>query len=102
MKVREALMMTADNASNPNNDRGWGIVDLLSALNYSFQTGDVDRDQDIDLADAIYLANYLIKSGPSPKLLYEADVNCDSEYNLSDVIYLARYVLFGGPTPCIY
>jgi hypothetical protein len=102
MKVREALMMTADNASNPNNDRGWGIVDLLAALNYSFQTGDVDRDQGIDLADAIYLADYLIKSGPAPKLLYEADVNCDSKYNLSDVIYLCLYLLSGGPAPCIY
>ena len=102
MKVREALMMTADNASNPNNDRGWGIVDLLAALNYSFQTGNVDRDLDIDLADAIYLADYLIKSGPAPKLLYEADVNCDSQYSLTDVIYLARYVLFGGPAPCVY
>lgn len=102
MKVREALMMTADNASNPNNDRGWGIVDLLAALNYSFQTGDVNRDLDIDLADVIYLANYLIKSGPAPKLLYEADVNCDSQYSLTDVIYLARYVLFGGSAPCVY
>ena len=102
MKVREALMMTADNASNPNNDRGWGIVDLLAALNYSFQTGDVDRDLDIDLADAIYFANYLIKNGPAPKLLYESDVNCDSKYSLADVIYLARYVLSGGPAPCVY
>jgi serine protease AprX len=102
MKVREALMMTADNASNPNNDRGWGIVDLLAALNYSFQTGDVNRDQDINLADAIYLANYLMKNGPTPQLLYEADVNCDSKYNLSDVIYLARYVLSGGLAPCVY
>ena len=102
MKVREALMMTADNASNPNNDRGWGIVDLLAALNYSFQTGNVDRDLDIDLADAIYLADYLIKSGPAPKLLYEADVNCDSQYSLADVIYLARYVLSGGSDPCVY
>jgi serine protease AprX len=35
MQVREALMMTASNASSPNIQYGWGIVDLFSALNYN-------------------------------------------------------------------
>ncbi len=32
MQVREALMTTADNAGTPNNDRGWGRIDVLAAL----------------------------------------------------------------------
>ena len=32
--VREALMMTADNAGAPNNHRGWGRIDVLAALDY--------------------------------------------------------------------
>jgi len=102
VKVREALMMTAGNAQSPNNDRGWGIVDLLAAVNYSFQTGDVDRDGDIDLGDVVYLANYLLKGGDEPPFLYEADVNCDQKYELADVIYLANSILKGGDEPCIY
>jgi serine protease AprX len=33
MMVKAALMLTADNASAPNNDRGWGRIDALAALN---------------------------------------------------------------------
>lgn len=34
MAVREALMMTADNAENPDNHRGWGRIDVMGALSY--------------------------------------------------------------------
>jgi hypothetical protein len=35
MQVREALMMTADNANSPDTLYGWGLVDLFAALNYN-------------------------------------------------------------------
>jgi hypothetical protein len=35
MQTREALMMTADNASSPDSVYGWGLVNLLAALNYN-------------------------------------------------------------------
>jgi subtilisin family serine protease len=35
MMVREALMMTADNAQTPDNHRGWGRIDALAALDFS-------------------------------------------------------------------
>ncbi|MDD3156324.1 MAG: S8 family serine peptidase, partial [Candidatus Pacebacteria bacterium] len=35
MDVREALMMTADRASDPDSTRyGWGLIDALAAVNY--------------------------------------------------------------------
>jgi hypothetical protein len=34
MLVREALMMTADNAESPDNHRGWGRIDVEAALGY--------------------------------------------------------------------
>jgi subtilisin family serine protease len=34
MQVREALMMTADNAASPDNDRGWGRIRVFDAINY--------------------------------------------------------------------
>ncbi|MBC8276901.1 MAG: S8 family peptidase [FCB group bacterium] len=36
MTVREALMMTADNAANPDNDYGWGIIGAYQAAYYSY------------------------------------------------------------------
>jgi serine protease AprX len=38
MMVREALMMTADNAQSPNNDYGWGIINVEAAINYQFES----------------------------------------------------------------
>lgn len=35
MQAREALMMTANNASSPDNTYGWGLVNLFAALNYN-------------------------------------------------------------------
>jgi serine protease AprX len=35
LMVREALMQTADHASTPNNDFGWGIVDVNAAIDYT-------------------------------------------------------------------
>jgi hypothetical protein len=40
MMVREALMMTADRYISPDNDYGWGIMDLTRAL-YYHPTGDI-------------------------------------------------------------
>lgn len=35
MRVREALMLTADTAENPDNDRGWGRIDVMGAIAFS-------------------------------------------------------------------
>ncbi|MBD3237587.1 MAG: S8 family serine peptidase [Candidatus Eisenbacteria bacterium] len=40
MQVREALMLTADNAEDPDNDRGWGRIDVAAALGYGAGVGE--------------------------------------------------------------
>ena len=37
MQVREALMQTATNSTAPNNHAGWGIVQVVQAIEYEFQ-----------------------------------------------------------------
>jgi len=62
--------------------------------------GDADGDGDVDLADVIYLANYLLKGGtppPIPKFRCNPDGN--DSVNLGNVIYLANYKLKGGSAP---
>jgi subtilisin family serine protease len=34
-EVREALMMTASDPENPDNQYGWGIIDVIEAINYN-------------------------------------------------------------------
>lgn len=69
----------------------------------SWIRGDVNTDKSLSLADAIYLANFLLKGGSSPFPLASGDCDCDGFIKLSDVIFLANYLLKGGPKPgCPY
>jgi hypothetical protein len=101
-KVREALTYTANNSYTPNNSYGWGLIDLLAAVQYSFSTGDVNRDGRNSVSDVVFLINYLLKGGPEPYLLYRGDVNCDQNTTISDVVYLINYLFKSGSEPCSY
>ncbi len=101
MQVREAMTESGDNSSSPDNTYGWGIPDILAAIQYSFYlTGDVTGDEEINLADVVYLINYLYKGGPPSYPLFLGDVNCDSGVDVADVIYLINYLYLNGPEPC--
>jgi serine protease AprX len=103
MQVREAMMMTASQSSSPDNNYGWGIPDILAAIQYSFYlTGDANGNGKIDLADAVYLVNYLYIGGPAPDPFILGDVNCDDLADLADVVYLVNYLFEGGPEPCTH
>jgi hypothetical protein len=64
-----------------------------------FLAGDANADQEVDLVDAVYLINYLLKSGPPPEPVGAADVNCDGNGDLPDAVYLINYLFQGGPPP---
>ncbi len=61
--------------------------------------GDASGDWVIDLTDAIYVLNYLYKSGPAPDPLDSGDANCDANLNVGDVVYLLNYLFKSGPAP---
>ena len=99
-QVREALTMTANNAITPDNDYGWGVIDLLAAINYEFVSGDTNRDGKTDIADVVFLINYLFNAGYAPDPFYKGNVNCDDEINVVDAVYLINYLFKDGPKPC--
>ena len=43
MQVRRALMMTASRHTNPDNNYGWGIIDVWAAIHYSQSAAEDDR-----------------------------------------------------------
>ena len=103
MQVRESMMMTASRATYPDNNYGWGIPDLLAAIQYSYYlTGDLTGDGEVDIADVIYLINYLFIGAPPPDPLFLGDVDCDDLVNIGDVVYLINYLFLGGPEPCVH
>ncbi|MFQ6002909.1 MAG: dockerin type I repeat-containing protein [Candidatus Zixiibacteriota bacterium] len=64
-----------------------------------FLAGDVNVDGRVDVADVVYLINYLFISGPAPFLFEAADVNLDQIIDSADVVYLLNYLFIGGPPP---
>ena len=68
-QVRDALRMTASQAATPDNNYGWGIIDVLAAINYDQgccvgTIGNVDGtpDQVVSLGDLSALIDYLFIS----------------------------------------
>jgi hypothetical protein len=61
--------------------------------------GDPTGDQIVDLADAIFLLNYLFKSGDVPEPMAAGDANGDCVVDLADVVYLLNYLFKGGEPP---
>jgi hypothetical protein len=61
--------------------------------------GDANGDGVIDIADVVYLINYLFGGGPAPEPLEVGDANCDGVVDIADVVYLINYLFTGGPSP---
>ena len=61
--------------------------------------GDANGDGIVNIADVVYLINYLFAGGPAPDPLASGDENGDCEVNIADVVYLMNYLFLGGPPP---
>ena len=61
-----------------------------SQTNYS--RGDANSDGSINVADVVYLINYLYKKGPAPKPLWLGDFNGDERVDIADINALTNYL----------
>ena len=54
-----------------------------------------------DIADLVYLVNYMFQTGPQPPCFEEADINGDGSDtpDIADLVYLVTYMFQGGPAP---
>lgn len=74
--------------------------DWSEALNVLITTrGDCNSDGLVDLADVIFILNYLFKSGSEPDPFWAGDANSDSAVDLADAVYLLNYLFREGPPP---
>lgn len=74
-----------------------GSVEILDLP--SFIRGWINPDSTTNLADVVYLVNWLFASGPEPTCLDASDVNDDAGLDVADVIYLASYLFASGAKP---
>lgn len=66
--------------------------------------GDVNGDGvGPDIADLVYLVQFMFQGGPPPPCLEEADINGDGiGPDISDLVWLVQFMFQGGavPVPC--
>jgi hypothetical protein len=76
----------------------------ISATPHRPIRGDANNDGVVNVADIVYLINYLFVHGPAPFFLATADVNNDGTFgeprvDIVDVVYLINYLFINGPPP---
>ncbi|MGB8274705.1 MAG: cohesin domain-containing protein [Alphaproteobacteria bacterium] len=62
--------------------------------------GDADGSGIINIADIVYMLNYIFKNGPPPHDASGGDVDCDLRITIADAVYFINYVFRGGLPPC--
>ena len=78
----------------------WEFMFAIKNDTLSCSPGDVNSDGTVDIADVVFLINYLYKHGIPPSPLITGDVNCDEAVDVGDVIYLINYLFKNEPAPC--
>jgi hypothetical protein len=61
--------------------------------------GDVTADNQVTLADVIFLVNYVFKGGPAPVPTWYGDVDLSCTVNAADIVFLVNFVFKGGSAP---
>jgi len=62
--------------------------------------GDADGSGEINVADVIYLVEYIFFGGPEPVPYLGGDCDANGAVNIADLTYLVTYLFSGGPAPC--
>ncbi|MEC9475858.1 MAG: hypothetical protein VX764_02340 [Planctomycetota bacterium] len=68
------------------------LIDGSVEIVEGFLRGNVNLDDTIDLADPIYLAQWLFQQGQAPGCLDAADSNDDSVIDIADVVTILAYL----------
>ncbi|MEE8143403.1 MAG: hypothetical protein V3T77_09910, partial [Planctomycetota bacterium] len=67
--------------------------------NSLFVRGNANNDAFLNLADIIYILDYLFTNGPEPPCLASADTDDSGSINISDSVYLGLYLFAEGLPP---
>lgn len=64
-----------------------------------FLRGDANDDSTINIADSVFLLNWLFSGGEEPPCVHAADVQDRGKVDISDPIFLLNYLFQGGESP---
>jgi len=83
------------NQADQDND---GIGDVCDALCCQLR-GNVDNVGGIDIADLVYLVDFMFNDGPVPPCTGEADMDGSGEIDIADLVYVVDFMFNDGPAP---
>lgn len=86
----------ADSAVPPEADT---LSYALVVTDPAFICGDCDNSKTINIADAVYIVNYIFSGGPAPQPYEAGDVDCSASVNIADAVYLIFYLFLLGRRP---
>jgi hypothetical protein len=64
-----------------------------------YMCGDANGDSVSNIADGVFLLNYVFKDGPAPEPEEAADANSDGTINVGDAVGIVNYIFREGPPP---
>ncbi len=105
--IRDAIEQTAINIDSLNpglqGKLGFGLINPVAAVGGfdPFLCGDIDGNGvGPDIADLVYLVDYMFNGGPAPTSPAASDVNGDgAQPDIGDLVYMVEYSFAGGPPP---
>lgn len=104
------MVWDADTAETPYNQWYSFHVKVTDSLGHvgedlfffelvDYVCGDANGDGETTISDAVYLINYIFKSGPAPDPVDAGNLNCENDVDVTDVVYLINYLFRSGPMP---
>ncbi len=76
------------------------VTDGLFTISLEFMCGDINNDDGpiVDIADLVYMVDYMFTGGPEPLVLQSADVNASGGViDIGDLVFLVDFMFTGGP-----
>jgi hypothetical protein len=99
-RYRNEYIIWAYDKTNPVNGLNFGRFLYRLMQSEGYFRGNVNSDDNLNIADVIYMVNYLFKNGPGLfPLDDQGDVNSDNKTSVSDAIYLINYLFKTGVPP---
>ena len=68
----------------------------------NYVCGDANNDTMVNVADLVYIINYVFQVGPEPFVYLAGDATCNGRVNIADAGYIMEYLFMGGPEPCYF
>ncbi len=75
------------------------LLNLCVGAPLEFIRGECNDDGSMDIADGIFLVQFLFLDGPEPPCRAACDANRDGMLNVADAMFIWNYRLVDGPPP---